>query len=207
MRGLRAFLAALLGWLASASPAWAGEWELALEENGITVYTRESEGSDNLAFRGVVTLPQSVDEVAAVIEDTASYPAWYARCESAEVVAREPDAWRLVHMKIAMPFPTSDRDVVVRVVPEHSGGTRVMRISTAEGVVPEQSGYVRMGAVEGSWTLEPDPSGGTRVTLEQLNDPGGSLPSWLSNMLVTDQPSSTLAGLRDTVEQRAVSSR
>jgi hypothetical protein len=106
-------------------------------------------------------------------------------------------------MKVDLPFPVSDRDAVVRVDRERQGEKLVLRMTTAPDVVPPQSGYVRMARVEGSWTIEPDGSGGTRITLEQENDPSGSLPAWLSNLLVTDQPLSTLAGLRRTLAARS----
>ena len=199
--------AVVVGFGLADARAAADDWKLALDEDGIAVYTRPSAASDNLAFRGTVTVPQSIDEIAVVLEDSDGYVGWYARCEWAATVKREPPDRRFVHMKIDLPFPVSDRDAVVRVDREWQGEKLVLRMTTALDVVPPQSGYVRMARVDGSWTLEPDPSGGTRVTLEQENDPSGALPAWLSNLLVTDQPMSTLTGLRETLAARSVSSR
>ena len=200
-----AVLALALG--AGAAPAASTDWELARDEGGVSVYTRSQEGFEYLAFRGVVTVPYSVDEVVAVLDDIESYPGWYARCESARTVERRPDQWRIVHMKIDVPFPVTDRDAVVRVQRERQGERVVTTIRSASDAVPEQSGYVRMARIEGSWTLEPDPAGGTRIVYEQVNDPSGSLPGWLANMMVTGQPLDTLNGLRATLAERSVSSQ
>lgn len=208
-RWREAFLRLVAAAIACATPglAAAGEgtddWQLVQEEDGITVYTRRSEGAENLAFRGIVTVPQSVEEIEAVLRDTKGYAGWYARCEAATTLESHPPSWRLVHMKIDLPFPVSDRDAVVRVDREPQGERLVLRLTTAAAALPEQDGYVRMARADGAWALEPVPDGGTRITLEQHNDPGGAFPTWLSNLLVTDQPTRTLAGLRETLAARS----
>lgn len=178
------------------------DWTLALEEDGISVFTRRAEGSKRVAFRGVVTLPASVEDVEAVLSDIDGYPDWYARCTWATTVERQPPDWRIVHMKIDLPFPAGDRDAVVRVDREPGAQRLVLRMRALPEHLPASDGFVRMPRVDGSWTLEALPQGGTRVTLEQLNDPGGSLPAWLTNMLVTDQPLQTLSGLREVLAGR-----
>jgi hypothetical protein len=45
--------------------------------------------------------------------------------------------------------------------------------------------------------------GNVHVTLEGSVDPGGNIPAWVYNMLVTDMPLKTISSLRD----RALSSR
>lgn len=201
MRRLSASLLAL-ALLASGLPAAAADdWRLAGREDGIELYTRAPEGSANIAFRGVVTLAHPPAAVLAVLEDVDRYPDWYARCRSARSVERHPPDWRIVRMEIDLPFPASDRDAVVRVDRDQEGETLVLRISTAADAVPEVPGFVRMPRVEGGWRLEPVP-GGTRVVYEQLNDPGGRLPAWLTNLLATDQPARTLAGLRRVLDRR-----
>jgi hypothetical protein len=57
-RGRRALFpciaaAAALSVSLAGTRAEADDWKLALEDDGITVYTRASEASDNLAFRGI----------------------------------------------------------------------------------------------------------------------------------------------------------
>jgi hypothetical protein len=194
----------LLSSLLLFAPATGAEtdgWELAQDEDGIRIYTRPKEGSRNIEFRGVVTVPDSSEVVDAVLEDVESYPSWYARCLAAETLERVPGEWRIVRMEIDLPFPVSDRDAVVRVERHQEGDVRVVRIDTAADAAPKVEGFVRMPRIEGGWRLEPTKDG-TRVTYQQVNDPGGSLPAWLSNMLVTDQPATTLAGLRRTLDER-----
>jgi hypothetical protein len=180
-------------------------WEFALQQDGIDVYTRQSEGSDRVEFRGVVTVPDPPEAVLAVLEEVERYPDWYARCRTARTLERFPPDARIVYMEIDLPFPAGDRDAVVRVErsrePGTLGDTIRVRISTAADAHPEVDGFIRMPRVEGGWLLEPGEAG-TRVQLQQLNDPGGSLPSWLTNMLVTDQPLTTLRGLRRVLAER-----
>lgn len=208
----RAALAGLTAALALAASVLArepaggdagGGWKLATEEDGIAVFTREAEGSERVAFRGVVTVPASIEAVEAVLADLGDYPDWYARCTWATTVERQPPDWRIVHMKLDLPFPADDRDAVVRVDRQPAPGRVVLRLHALPERLPPVDGFVRMPRVEGSWTLETLPEGGTRVTLEQLNDLGGSLPAWLTNMIVTDQPLTTLRGLREVLAARS----
>ncbi len=199
-----AFLVACLVALSACPAAYASDdWKLVSQKDGIDIYTRPSKDSANMESRGVVTVPHGVDAVLSVLENVDAYPSWYAHCKAAEVVERHPPDWRVVHMELDLPFPAGDRDAVVRIDREMQGKTRVLRISNDADAIPKVEGFVRMPRVEGSWQLEPQADGkSTRITLQQLNDPGGSLPTWLTNKLVSEQPATTLAGLRRVLDAR-----
>ena len=55
--------------------------------------------------------------------------------------------------------------------------------------------------VEGRWTMTPKADGMVEVVYEAHTDPGGSVPSWLSNKFVVEAPFNTLKGMREKAQQ------
>ncbi len=96
------------------------------------------------------------------------------------------------------PWPVSDRDAVVLSRVEQDSGSLVVTIRSSgkPDYVPRREGAVRVPRVESTWTLVPQPDGQVEVTYRVFSEPGGELPDWLVNSLVSDQPFNTLANLR-----------
>jgi hypothetical protein len=66
-----------------------------------------------------------------------------------------------------------------------------------EGVIPEKPGMVRIKNYWQSWTIEPAGSGVLHFTLEGSVDPGGSIPSWIVNMVIADTPLSIMRQVQE----------
>jgi hypothetical protein len=42
----------------------------------------------------------------------------------------------------------------------------------------------------------------THVVLEGFVDPAGSIPDWISNMLITDSPIKVISGIKERLEKK-----
>ena len=106
-------------------------------------------------------------------------------------------------MVIDTPFPVQDRDLVIVMVEEEANDD-LIRISTrAEpDFVDKDDDYVRMPSSEGYWILEALDSSKTRVVNTNLSDPGGSIPKWVINMMLTSNPYNTFTNLREYLAER-----
>ena len=205
LRGACAILCLLLLF----SPAQAGEWELARQKDGITVYTREVPDSAFREFRGEVEIPANINSLMAVLDDTTNFTQWMHQCADAKLLYKESLLERYQYLVNDFPWPAADRVLLIRNRISQAAD-RVVTVSLegvvpqelpeqAKGVLPENKGAKWVKELEGFYRLTP--MGDTRTAVEfQLHlDPAGALPASLVNSLIVDNPFDTLRQLRDQV--------
>ncbi len=199
-----ALLALLLG--AAPPPGGAAPWVELFEEEGIKVWRQTVPGSDLVAFRGVGVVSAPILQVAAVVHDADREEEWMESCEEAFVVGWGPDQvdGRLYHRAASPVFVISDRDMVLetRTRIDAARKTLVIDFSTVtDARVPPRKDAVRMPSLTGHWKLTQRDARSTVVEYQVHGDPGGSLPTWLVNLVQKKLPLNTLLGLRRQVSR------
>ena len=102
-----------------AASAQASEWVTRFHEQGVTVQTREVDGSGYHAFRATTTLAASPEAVLARLRDIDSYTEWFPDTPEARLVNVEgvggvgEDVW-FNYLRTDVPWPVKDRDTVYR---------------------------------------------------------------------------------------------
>ena len=181
------------------------DWVLQKDQEGIRVYTRDTEYSDFDAFRGEIEVESTLNEVVAILTDVPNHRKWMKDISEAEMVDEfDPDGYHS-YGRTDAPWPVTDRDWVVR-WEIRTGNDRpgvVVTFKKADGVRPPTNDAVRTGEFEGFWHLEALDEGGTRVVYEVSHaDPGGMLPAWLVNAFVVNQPYYTLSAMRRELQEQ-----
>ena len=64
-------------------------------------------------------------------------------------------------------------------------------------MIEPKEGMIRMPKSDGKWILTQINDSTTFVQLEMMNDPGGTLPDWLVNSMITGSPFKTMSNLRN----------
>lgn len=202
---MRIFLLGLLVFLPWAETR-AADWEVASHEPGLTIYTRRMPGQDLKDFRGVVRVQASMREVLAALVDVENMPQWFYSMREARVLEVDGPQGSFLYFVLAGMGPVSDRDAVVRVAITQDPQTLVLNLSgdAAPEYYPPVRGRVRIPRLQSSWTLTPLAAGETEVRLDGHADPGGRIPVWVANLVVTALPQKTLQGLRTRLEARDV---
>lgn len=128
---------------AAAASTDAG-WTLAREGSGIALFTREVPGSPYLEVKATAVIDTSIDKVTAAFGDGNRCAAWRRMCKSSQVLKVASRHERFVHMVLDLPWPMSDRDLVVRAVTEIDEASRsaTVHMAPAPGVYPLQD-YIR----------------------------------------------------------------
>jgi ribosome-associated toxin RatA of RatAB toxin-antitoxin module len=175
------------------------DWKLRKDKKGIMVYTRSVEGSLLDEFKGVTTIHASVDQLVSTLRDVAQYLEWIPDCASVELhdMAEEE---HVHYMEMKAPFPVSNRDGYYRYRYSVQEGNVKVEIEALPEFRPEIKGLVRIPYSSGYWLFEPVSDQQTRVTYQVHADPGGSIPAWLTNAAVVDNPFQTLLNLRDLLK-------
>ncbi|MDP5170152.1 MAG: START domain-containing protein [Bacteroidia bacterium] len=178
-----------------------GDWTLEKDESGIKVYTRAVPGQQLKAFRAVMEVAASPDQVLAILTDADKGEEWMDRISDGRLLRRIGDHSYISYSVIDFPWPLDDRDIVVKVDIAREGETIICTHTNAPDAYPRQASIIRIPKYQGKWTLEKLSNGGCRVTNEGSSSPGGSVPDWLANSGVVDSPFNTLTNLRKRLGQ------
>ena len=172
-------------------------WELRRERDGISMYTREVQGSRYREVKAVMELDHSMEKVYALLEDIPGQQRWMA--DMVEVRLLEDDPVNPVqYSRIRAPRPVQDRDVVIITRVERQAGRIIRHFESAtHRDAPSPSNVVRIDSTRGSWQLDSLAPARTRVTYINHAEPGGSLPAWLVNRQIMDQPFESMRGMRE----------
>lgn len=196
----------LLCLLLSISVAQAGDWELAKQKDGISVYTRAVEGSAFREFRGEVEVPANINSVMAVLDDTDNFTQWMHQCAAATLLHKESLLERYQYLVNDFPWPAADRVLLLRnlisqapdrVVTVRLEGVKASDLpASAQEQLPRNDSAKWVEQVQGFYRLTPIADASTRVEFQLHLDPAGALPASLVNSLIVDNPFETLKQLR-----------
>ncbi len=198
------FKPVLLGAMLLASSAMAiaaDAWTQRKAEAGVTISSRPSAGSPINDIRSEAHMKTSMDSMISLMRDYSARPRWDSMCGEIKVLKQETTAETVyVHMK--MPWPVTDRDLVMRVewkqdpvtgvVSQHAYGT--------PDAAPPVEGRVRMTSFNNDWTFTSMNDGTIAVDSIAHADPGGGMPTWMINKLSSDAPLQAMKKMKDIAE-------
>jgi len=171
-------------------------WKLEVDKKEVQVYTQIVEGFPIKAFRATSIIDGSSDQILDILLDIEGYSEWVANCKTTTLLSKE-NKIQYFHMEIATPFPAEARDLVQgSEVVKIDSETTELRITNHPEMIEPKEGMIRMPKSDGGWTLKQINDSTTFVQLEMMNDPGGTLPDWLVNSLITGRPFKTMSNLR-----------
>ena len=169
--------------LRAAEPeATQPEWKLISNREGVTLYRRDREVTNESKAIGEIAAPAAA--VHAVLNDVESYASFMPYTVECRVLKRDGNSV-VAYQRISAPM-TSDRDYTVRMRSSSKpaeGGTSYVSQWEAENKLgpPEKPGVVRVNLCDGSWLLEPTGPNSTRATYTIYTDSGGALPDFIKN--------------------------
>lgn len=178
-------------------------WELDRDRDDVRVYLKKIPGSKYKAYRGVTEMEATLGSVVSIFMDIERMPNWMHELEQASVLKQKDAANRYLYMVNRAPFPIKDRDFIVGYNFKQNPKDLKVKISIENAPhLHQKTKYTHMKIVEGYYSVEPLESGRVRVMYECHLDPGGRVPSWAANIVISDTPFYTLKNLREQVEQR-----
>lgn len=173
-------------------------WRTAREDDGVTVYVRDVPDSayDESLARTTVEAP--LETLVALVMDGASHHLWVDTVVESRVLESVADNDVFIYSRSDAPWPVLDRDAVVRSRASQDPDSLVVTVETegAPDRLPERDGLVRVPSIDVRWTFSPLEDGTVAVTYRAHNDPGGAIPTWLVNSMLSEQPHRTLLNLR-----------
>lgn len=178
-----------------------GAWELAGEELGVVIWTRETPGLTTRELRAEAFFPVPAERVWEVLLDVHHYIEFMPYIEKTLVLGTHPEG----HFEYQLLDPpiVSKRDYVAKVTlkanPKAGIYERRWTLTMEIGPPPSES-VVRVSVNDGAWKLERHANGHTRVTYLVRTDPGGAIPAWVANRANKE----SIPALLDAVRKRSM---
>lgn len=189
----------------SLAPAHADEpWVLvakARSTSEVSLWTRFVSGHQMKEFRGeTYTAAPAPKALAAILEPT-TIPQWLWRCEQARILRRVSDNEYVLYLKFKAFWPLDDRDAALRVLihRDAADGSVTLTGTALPDEIPAVPGVIRVPAIAASFSIVPELQG-ARVGMTGHFDPGGIIPVWAANLVVTVFPKYSLSRFRSQLD-------
>ncbi len=187
-------------------PEPAGPWQTVINspELDIVIATRAKQGTNIREFSAVTTVKSSLAGLVALIEDTGNLPNWMHRIGRVDIVHRQDDHDLTAYTVIKAPWPLHDRDTFMHSHLSQDAKTGTVTISSVSepGGVGLQTGCIRMPEMDTDWVFQPLPGHRVKVTFRGFGLPGGVVPDWAVNLVVTDLPFGSLRNLKRQIQRQ-----
>jgi hypothetical protein len=181
-------------------------WNLERDRAGIQVYSKPVAGSNLNAIRGVTSIQVTMNHLVTILRDPTLRPRWDKLCGESYLYKTVSANEELVYVHSEMPWPVSDRDMLLRTVWAQDPNTLVVTMtgSGTQNILPEKSGRVRVVQAQQDFVLTPMGNGIVEVTSYIHLDPAGPLPSWLINSLSVESPYDALSRLKVLITEQSI---
>lgn len=188
----KAFTLFLALWFSTTALA-TEQWTLAKEKNDVQLYTQDVAGSEFLAIKATTVVTASAEGVAAALGNGEGCGEWRSMCKSSEVVEVVSQEERIIHMVLDLPWPISDRDVVMRSLTQvdEPAQTVTVELNSVTGAVPMQK-QIR-AQCNGKFIIKALSEGQMEINYIMHADLGGDLSA---DLVKSRQVSSTLSEMQ-----------
>ena len=180
----------------------SNDWILRRDKDGIRIYVRSVPDTRFHAYRAETTVSTRLQTLAAVLADVDAANEWIHFTARAELVQEIDSNTVVVRFYSDLPWPAADRDSVTinHMSQDPVTGAVLFTIDSRPDDAPQSDDYIRIQDINGYWELTPNGDGSIHVVYSLSSDPGGSVPAWLVNASIVEQPYRTLSNLRRMVE-------
>jgi hypothetical protein len=181
--GLAAVLAAAhLLWKHSGS----GEWQLAVEKNGVRIYERKVPGDLIKTYRAQLRIRSTVARAVGAMMDRSveACAEWNAGCVAEQTVEPWNDRERYyIHFfRMNAPGPMSPREFLLKAqfTPDAQGRSVFIQYTAMPDKLPANDCCYRIRRMNNSWRFTPAPDG--ELEVEFLQDLDAGIPYFLYNL-------------------------
>ena len=179
-------------------------WELKKNENGIAVYSRGIANEKLKEIRVVCELPGTPAQLINILQHVKGHVDWVYLTKQSYQVKKINERSLIYYSATDMPWPVTDRDLVVELVITEVPGTRNLSIrakSTAEYLPPKKN-FIRVPYSLASWEVVPISPNKLKIDYTFRVDPGGAIPTWLVNAAAATGPYNTFVKLRELMAKQ-----
>jgi hypothetical protein len=198
------FISVLFFTMMLTSSVAAQSWDFIKEKDGIKIFTRIEAGKTLKSYKAITDIIVPAEKIFTLMEDINNTDWWDNKLTQIKVLLYEKGKRSQYYMVYELPWPVADRDLCVDVNITTDPLTGICKINAValNGVMPERNDMVRIKDYLQTWTIIPDGKELTHIVLEGFVDPAGTIPKWISNMMIIESPIKAISGLRTAVGKK-----
>lgn len=195
----------MLVWCGKVVMAGEPVWTLKKDAEGIKVYTGTSPHPNIKAVRVECRVKTTLSRLAALLLDAKAHEEWIYNTKVSYLVEQISPQEQLYYSEIEMPWPLSNRDVVINLKLSQDRESKVMTViaTAVQGHVPGLKDKVRVTSSQAIWKIVPVSDDEVEIEYVGWANPGGSVPPWAVNLVACKGPFETFKRLRGLVNQPA----
>ena len=139
-------------------------------------------GDHHIGFTATLRMQTTADAILAVFDDVDVAEKWVYRSQDHALVKSVNFSERYTYQHHNLPWPASDRDVVLHHRVVQLPGEKNFRIvmKSKSGLKKQKNGVVRIPFVRSVYDIRTQTDGWVKVTWTHRFDPGGTLPKSLA---------------------------
>jgi len=178
-------------------------WELQKNKESIKIYTRDVADKGLKEVKVTFKVLASPDSIAEAILNAENHKYWMEGLSESKLLEEVNQNENMYYLEFDFPWPANNRDVITHVKTYRDTNNRITKLTTecALNFLPKKDGIVRITQYSGTWTFTPHSSGTMEVVHVLFASPGGSLPDWIVNMFIIDQPFESHKSLKHYLEK------
>ena len=182
-------------------PNHDGEWDLKKDKEGIKLYTKHVEGSTLKAIKANTTFHAPLEVCVAILRDIPNLNELFPDCIKVEKVMQS-ESEQIHYLQLKAPWPVTNRDGAFKLQYSYDASeeTVIVRASMTSDKYPLQDGFVRLDAGGGTWKFKRLDAEHTELEYYYHGEPGGSIPSWLANSVVEENPYKMLSNFHSLLK-------
>ena len=147
--------------------------------------------------RTISIVPYSIDKISKMIEDLENYYQIFDRVKSSNVLTED-----IVHIRIDMPFPISDRDYIVQYKIEKERDYISYKFQAVKDTnIKLSDGCIRLANAAGEWYLKAVNDSSTKVVYTWNGELAGDFPDWALTRAWGKQGSEMIEWLSESLEE------
>ena len=178
-------------------------WEFVLKDEGFKIYQRKIEGQPFIQVKGTGTIHEPISKILSIVLDYKRIKEWQPNLETFERLETYSDRHFMNYFAMNLPWPVTDRDVVMRHKIKVDSKNRWVHISLANSTHPKRpnrKGYIRLPFARGRISMHwVDGGKATWMEFHNQGDPGGWIPAWLVNWISKKQIAGSISLLKKRV--------
>lgn len=177
--------------------------KLAINKQGIKVWTSQLENNPMAQYRAETVFNTTLENVVGLILDTEYSNKWMPNVGQMKILERNDTTGSFIaYMVIKMPFPLANRDLVMKgdIFKEKDGRIIVKNTAIKDSRMPEKSDIVRITKFEGDWVFQRLADNQIKVSTRGYADPNGSIPKGIVNSFVQQQPYQMFQKMKEQVK-------
>lgn len=188
--------------LGCATRAMAGpEWKLRKESSNMKIYTAPLANSDYKSVKVECTIKGRISQIVAVLFDIDRHKEWVFGDKYSKFLKQIRSNELVYYSEVTLPWPFGDRDFISHLKVIQSSPNVVVMTSNAEpDFAPLKDGIVRVKSSNATWTMTKTADNEVQIDYVVTFDPGGAIPTWLTNTFIIKGPYETFGQLQSRVD-------